>query len=151
MASDDIIKGQKKIASNTIFLYLRLLITIAISLYTARVVLEMLGVDNYGIYNIVGSIVVSFVFINNALMSAIQRFYSYYIGKGNSCSKVFSMSVNLQIILGLGVVVILETIGIWVFNHHLNIPYERRFAASIVYQLSIATFIINFIRIPLST
>lgn len=148
MASDKIIEGQKKIAKNTVFLYLRLLVTIAISLYTARVVLEMLGVDNYGIYNIVGSIVVSFVFINNALMSAIQRFYSYHIGKGNNCSKVFSMSINLQIALGFIVVILLETVGLWVLNNHLNIPEERRYAASIVYQLSIATFIVNFIRIP---
>lgn len=148
MPTEKIIGGQKKIAKNTVFLYLRLLITIAVSLYTARIVLEKLGVENYGIYNIEGSIVVSFVFINNALMSAIQRFYSFHIGKGNNCIKVFSMSINLQIILGLSVVLILETIGLWVFAYHLNIPIERRHAALIVYQLSIATFIVNFIRIP---
>lgn len=148
MSADKIIGGQKKIAKNTVFLYLRLLITIAVSLYTARIVLEKLGVENYGIYNIVGSIVVSFVFINNALMSAIQRFYSYHIGKGDNCIKVFSMSINLQIVLGLSVVLLLETIGLWVFTYHLNIPIDRRHAALIVYQLSIATFIVNFVRIP---
>lgn len=148
MPSPNIIGGQKKIASNTIFLYLRLLITIAVSLYTARIVLDKLGVENYGIYNIVGSIVVSFVFINNALMSAIQRYYSYHIGLGNSCKRVFSMSINLQILLGLIVVLLLETLGLWVFKYHLNIPVEREHAALIVYQLSIATFVVNFIRIP---
>lgn len=148
MQSNNIIGGQRKIAKNTIFLYLRLLITIAVSLYTARVVLDKLGVDNYGIYNIVGSIVVSFVFINNALMSAIQRYYSYHIGMGNNCIRVFSMSINLQLGLGILVVILLETFGLWIFKYHLNIPIERENAALIVYQLSIATFIINFIRIP---
>ena len=140
---------QKTIAKNTVFLYLRMIVVMAVSLYTSRVVLDKLGVDDYGIYNIVGSIVVAFVFVQNSLTSATQRFLSYTKGaKDRSVSSVFSTSIIIHLIILLIVVVLLETVGLWFLNNVIKIPDERRDAATIVYQLSVLTFCVNLLRIP---
>ncbi len=141
---------QKRIAKNTMMLYIRMIIIMVVTLYTTRVVLNVLGETDYGIYNIVGSVVVSMVFIQNALMSATQRFLSYELGLGKdgNVAKVFSSSLNVHFKFLAIIVVILETIGVWFLNHVLDIPSERMLAANIVYQLSILTFCLNLIRIP---
>lgn len=139
---------QKTIAKNTIFLYLRMFVVMIVSFYTSRVVLDKLGVDDYGIYNIVGSVVVSFVFIKNALQSATQRFLSYTKGLGERCSKVFSTSMNIHLTIMFIVVVVLETAGLWFFNNVIQIPFDRREAAQIVYQISILTFCVNLLQVP---
>lgn len=140
---------QKTIAKNTIFLYIRMIVVMVVSLYTSRVVLDKLGVDDYGIYNIVGSIVVAFVFVQNTLISATQRFLSFTKGAGDkSVSSVFSTSVIIHLIILLIVLVLLETIGVWFFYNVIKIPDARRDAAAIVYQLSVLTFCINLLRIP---
>lgn len=141
---------QKRIAKNTVMLYIRMIIIMIVSLYTTRVVLNVLGETDYGIYNIVGSVVVSMVFIQNALMSATQRFLSYEMGlkeKGN-IGRVFSSGMVLHIQFLVIIVVILETIGLWFLNRVLDIPPDRMFAANIVYQFSILTFCLNLVRIP---
>lgn len=140
--------NQKTILKNTIFLYLRMFIVLTVSLFTTRVVLDKLGVENYGIYNIVGSVVVAFTFVNNALTSASQRFYSYALGKEENCTRIFSMSINVQFVMLIILVILLETIGLYFFNNVIEIPEGRRAAADIVYQFSVLTFILNFLRSP---
>lgn len=121
-----------------------------VSLYTTRVILNVLGETDYGIYNIVGSVVVSMIFIQHSLMSATQRFLSYEMGlkdQGN-VAKVFSSSLNLHVKFIVFILVLLETVGLWFLNHVLDIPSDRMLAANIVYQFSILTFCLNMIRIP---
>ena len=140
---------QKTIAKNTIFLYIRMIVVMGVSLFTSRVVLDKLGVDDYGIYNIVGSIVVAFVFVQNSLTSATQRFLSFSKGaKNRDTSSVFSTSMIIHLLILVAVVVLLETVGLWFFEDVIKIPDERRHAASIVYQLTILTFCFNLLRIP---
>ena len=142
--------SQKRIAKNTVMLYIRMIIIMVVTLYTTRVVLHVLGETDYGIYNIVGSVVVSMVFIQNALMSATQRFLSYEMGLGENgdVAKVFSSSLNLHVKFLLIIFVFLETVGIWFLNRVLDIPSDRMLAANIVYQFSIITFCLNLYRIP---
>ena len=142
--------GQKGIMKNTVMLYIRMAVIMLVSLYTTRIILDALGETDYGIYNIVGSVVISLAFIQNALMSSTQRFMSYEIGleeRGNVRS-VFSMSINIHVLFLLISLLILETIGLWFLNNILDIPANRLFAANIVYQLSIATYALNLLRIP---
>lgn len=141
---------QKTIAKNTVFLYIRMIIIMAVALYTTRVVLNVLGETDYGIYNIVGSVVVSMVFIQNSLMSATQRFLSYELGlkEEGDVRKVFSSSLLLHIRFLVFIIVVLETVGLWFLNNILDIPSERMFAANIVFQFSVLTFCLNLIRIP---
>lgn len=141
---------QKRIAKNTVMLYIRMIIIMVVTLYTTRVVLNVLGETDYGIYNIVGSVVVSMIFIQNSLMSATQRFLSYEMGLGENgdVAKVFSSSVNLHLKFLIIIVALLETLGLWFLNKILDIPPDRLYAANIVYQFSIFTFCLNLIRIP---
>ena len=141
---------QKRIAKNTVMLYIRMIVIMIVTLYTTRVVLNVLGETDYGIYNIVGSVVVSMVFIQNALMSATQRFLSYEMGlvDGGNVSRVFSSSLNLHLKFLAIIFVLLETVGLWFLNSVLNIPEDRVIAADIVYQFSILTFCSNLFRIP---
>jgi len=141
---------QKRLAKNTVMLYIRMILIMLVSLYTTRVVLNVLGETDYGIYNIVGSVVVSMIFIQHSLMSATQRFLSYEMGlkdQGN-VSVVFSSSLNLHLKFILIILFLLETVGLWFLNTILDIPSDRLFAANIVYQFSILTFCLNMIRIP---
>ena len=139
---------QKTIAKNTVFLYARMIVIMAISLYTSRVVLDKLGVTNYGIYNIVGSVVVSFTFVKNSVMSAIQRFLSFHIGNKGDVSSVFSISINVIVFFVIIVALLLETLGLWFFNSVLQIPSERYDAALITYHISVLTFCVNLLRTP---
>lgn len=131
-------------------LYIRMAVIMLVTLYISRLVLAELGETDFGIYNIVGSVVVSLVFIQNTLMSATQRFLSYEIGIGDvqSIRRVFSMSLNIHWLFILIVVAFLETLGLWFLNNMLSIPDERMFAANVAYQASIATFALNMLRIP---
>ncbi len=139
---------QKTIAKNTVFLYIRMIVVMAVSLYTSRIVLDRLGVEDYGIYNIAGSVVVSFTFVKSSMASAIRRFLSYEKGLTGNCSSMFSMGVNVQITIIIALLIILETIGLFFFTDVLKIPEARREVALIVYHLSVATFCVNLIRMP---
>lgn len=140
----------KRIAKNTMFLYIRMFIMLFVGLFTSRVVLNALGETDYGIYNIIGGVVVLFSFLNQALTSATQRFLNFNIGKGDfkKVESVFCMSLNSYIILSVIFLIVSETLGLWFVNTQLNIPVERMNAANWVYQFTIITFIINLIRIP---
>ena len=139
-----------RLAKNTILLYGRMIILMLISLYTSRVILNALGVVDYGIYNVVGGVVAMFSMISASLSSAITRFMTYELGKNNSVKLpiVFSTSVNIQIILVLIIICIAETIGLWFLNYHLVIPENRIDAANWCYQFSLITFSINLISVP---
>ena len=127
-----------------------MILIMLVSLYTTRVVLNILGESDYGIYNIVGSVVVSMVFIQYTLISATQRFLSYELGLGDSgdVAKVFSSSLNLHLKFLAILFVIFESIGLWFLNSVLDIPSDRMFAANVVYQFTILTFCLNIIRTP---
>lgn len=142
--------NNRTIAKNTIYLYFRMLLTMAVQLYTSRVVLNVLGVEDYGIYNIVGGVVVLFSFINNSLASATQRFLNFELGRGNivNTQRVFSMSLTIHICVAIVVVLLAETIGLWFLNTQMNIPIERMGAANWVYQFSILTICMSFIQVP---
>lgn len=144
------VSTNKRIAKNTILLYFRMLLIMAVSLYTSRVILRVLGVEDFGLYNIIGGVVVLFSFLNNAMSNATQRFLSYEIGRKDliQLRKTFCMSINAHIIIALILIVLAETIGLWFVNNYLNIPADRIVAAKWVYQFSILTFIFNILRVP---
>jgi len=143
-------QNNKRIAKNTLFLYIRMFIMLAVGLFTSRVVLDALGETDYGIYNIIGGVVVLFSFLNGALTSATQRFLNFNLGRGDfkKVECVFCMSMNSYIILAVVFLLAAETIGLWFVNSMLNIPAERMVAANWVYQFTIVTFIIDLLRIP---
>lgn len=139
-----------RIAKNTIALYTRTILTMLVSLYTSRVVLRELGESDFGIYNVVGGLVVLFSFLQGAMATATQRFLNIELGKNDTAgfNKVFSMSIMTHIAIALIVLILGETIGLWFFETQMNIPADRHYAAQWVYQSSILTCIINILRIP---
>ena len=146
----DISSNNKRIAKNTLMLYIRMLITMIVGLFTSRVVLQALGVEDYGIYNVVGGVVSMFSLLSGSLSAAIGRFITFELGRNDieKLRKVFSSAVTIQILLALIITVFAETIGLWFLNNKLVIPEERMFAAHWVYQLSILTFVISLISVP---
>lgn len=146
----DTSENNKRIAKNTLLLYFRMLLTMAISLYTSRIVLYVLGVEDFGIYNVVGGVVAMFSVISGSLSAAISRFITYELGKGDKekLVRIFSSSVTIQLGLGLIILILAEIIGVWFLNVKMSIPENRMYAANWVFQLSILTFIINLISVP---
>ena len=142
--------NNKRIAKNTIYMYLRMLITMFVSLYTSRIVLQTLGVEDFGIYNIVGGVVVLFTFINSAMASGTQRHLSYELGKGEigNMTEVFSACMHIHLLLSLIVLILAETIGLWFLNTQMNFPIQRMDAVNWVYQFSILGCIASIIRVP---
>ncbi|MBR1639812.1 MAG: oligosaccharide flippase family protein [Treponema sp.] len=143
--------NSKKIAKNTITLYIRQIITMLISFFTVRVTLEQLGVEDYGLNNLVGSIVSMFSFLNGSMGTAVQRFYSYEIGQENQdrLKKVFGTGLYLHLIVAVITFVISEIFALF-FLHKMNIPAERMVAAQIVFQISILTLVLGIITVPFS-
>lgn len=143
--------AQNSIAKNTILLYFRTLCTIIISLYTSRIVLQVLGVNDYGIYQVVGGIssMLSYV-INGSLASGSSRFITFEMGKGErgNVNEVFSSLLTIHIIIGIIVILLSETIGLWFVCHKLVIPSERLNAALFTFQFSILTTIIGITQVP---
>lgn len=140
----------KTVAQNTVFLYIRMLFTMIISLYTSRVILQILGIDDYGIYQAVGGIVGFLSFLNSALSSGTSRFLTYELGAGNidRLKATFSTTLTVHILLALLVVILAETFGLWYFNNKMVIPDNRFVAATWVFHLSIITAIITVISVP---
>lgn len=122
----------------------------AVSLYTSRVILNTLGVEDFGIYNLVGGIVVLFSFFNNAMSASTQRFLNFEMAKNSveAVRRVFSVSMNAHILIAGVIIVLAETVGLWFLNYKLNIPVERMHAANIVYQFSILSFTVNILKVP---
>ncbi len=142
--------NNKRIAKNTLLLYFRMLFMMVVSLYTSRVILNALGVEDFGIYNVLGGVVAMFTVISGSLSAAISRFITYELGKGDQSklNKIFSASVTIQLLLSLIIVVLIESVGVWFLNAKITIPAERMTAANWVLQFSIITFVINLISVP---
>ncbi len=142
--------NNKRIAKNTLLLYFRSILLILISLYTSRVILQSLGVLDYGIYNVVGGVVTMFTMISTSMSSASQRFITYALGEGDfeRLKKVFTTSITLHIIIGILIVLLIEIFGVWFLYAKLNIPDNRLDIAFWVLQLSIFTLFVNIIAVP---
>ena len=130
--------NNKRIAKNTLFLYFRMLFLMGIALYTSRVVLNTLGVEDYGIYNVVGGVVAMFGFLNLSMSSATQRYITFALGKGDKqrLQTIFSTTLQIHTLIA-GIIVLLgETIGLWFLYNKMQIPVDRMDAAFWVFQFS---------------
>jgi len=142
--------NNKRIAKNTLVLYFRMLFSMIVGLFTSRVILNSLGVEDYGIYNVVGGVVATFAIVSGSLSASVSRYITYELGTGNTgeLKKVFSSAVTIQFFLVLVIFLIAETVGLWFLNTQMLIPEHRLHAANWVYQFSFITFAINLISIP---
>lgn len=142
--------NNKRIAKNTIFLYLRTLLVMVVSLYTSRVVLQVLGVEDYGVYQVVGGLVAMFSVISSSLSSAISRFITFEIGTGNKekLKRIFATSIVIQICISVLVVVAVEIVGLWFMQTKMQVPEGRMNAAEWVLHCSLITFCINLLSTP---
>lgn len=142
--------NNKRIAKNTMMLYVRMLFSMLVSLYTSRVILQTLGVEDYGIYNVVGGVVSMFSMISSSLSSAISRFMTFELGKGDKqkLKIVFSTSINIQVLISFIVVVLVEIVGVWFLNNKMVIPADRLEAANWIFQFSLVTFVVGLISVP---
>ena len=140
----------KRIARNTLILYVRLAVATGISLYTSRIILQTLGVVDYGIYGVVGGIVTLFTFLNSSMAGSTSRFLTFELGRGNQVrlNETFVSAFILHVIIALVIVLVAETVGLWFLVHQLVIPPERLQAAHWVYQLSIVAMVINVTQVP---
>ncbi len=135
---------------NTLFLFLRMGVVLVLNLYISRLVLETLGFDDYGLYNVVAGVVSFLTFLNTALTNATSRYITYELGAGNAekLNQTYSMAVNTHVILALVVFVLMETAGVWFVNCHLVIPPDRVVAANWCFQFSLLLFCATIIRVP---
>ncbi len=146
----DAASNNQRIAKNTIILYIRMFFLMAVNLFTSRVVLMVLGVSDYGIYNAVGGLVTMFSVLSSSLANAVSRFLTFELGKGDmeKLKRVFATSVNVQILLATSVTVIALIAGGWFLNVKMNIPDGRMVAANWVLVCSILSFAINILSVP---
>ena len=141
----------KRIAINSIVLYIRMIVVMLIALYTSRVVLKALGVDDYGLYNVVGGVVSLFAFLRTSMEQATQRFLNFEMGKGDgNLNNVFCVSLTIHILIALVCLILTETVGLWFLNTYINIPLDREMAANVVYQCVILSLCTTIITVPYS-
>lgn len=142
--------NNRRIIKNTLFLYMRMFVILIISLFTSRVVFRTLGIDNYGIYNVVGSIIVFFTFITDGLLGATKRFITAELAIGNeqSLKHVFTTALNAHFLIAAMILIAGETIGVWFLNNMINIPDERMLAANVVFQFSVLSSVLMIIQSP---
>lgn len=140
----------KRMAKNTGLLYFRMLLTMAVTLYTSRVVLQTLGVDDFGIYNVVAGFVMMLGFLHGAMSSATQRFLAFELGKpgDKDMRGIFSMSLNIHILIALFVLILGETIGLWFLKNYMTIPIDRMLAAEWVFHLALLSFMVTIVSVP---
>ena len=143
-------ENTKRIAKNTLLLYGRMLLIMSVSLYTSRVVLNALGVEDYGVYNVVGGIVTMFTFLNVALNSSTQRYITFYLGKGNDnkLQEVFSNCIFIHAMFAVIIILLSETIGLWFLYNKMVIPLERMNAAFWVFQMSVVATVVLILGAP---
>lgn len=144
------VDNNKRIAKNTLMLYFRMLVMMVVTFFTSRVILSTLGVEDFGIQNVVGGFVTMFSMLSGSLSTAISRFITFELGKGDlkKLATVFSTGVNIQIGMSLVVVVVAEAVGIWFLNAKMNIPVDRLDAANWVFQCAILTFVLGLLSVP---
>ena len=140
----------KRIAKNTLLLYFRQILIMLVSLYTGRVVLNVLGVDDFGIYNVVGGIVMMFSFVTGTMATASQRFLSYDLAKDDPVRlrQTFALIVLSYVVLSLVTIALSESLGVWFLNTHMSIPAERMESANWVLQFSILSFVASIMSAP---
>lgn len=149
MAEQITSSNSKRLVNNTFSMYVRMLFLMFISFYTSRVVLQTLGTTDFGIYNIVGGIVVLFTFVNSAMTTGTQRHLSYELGKPDgNFNRIFSACMNIHIGLAILIVFFAETIGLWFLNNKMNFPLDRMSAVNWVYHFSVLSCVFQVIRVP---
>jgi O-antigen/teichoic acid export membrane protein len=143
-------QNNQRIAKNTLLLYFRMMLIMLVSLYTVRVVLNTLGVLDFGIYNVVGGVVVMFSFLSNTMASASQRFFAFDIGRNDmpQLKRTFSMTIIIYLIIAVIILLLAETVGLWFLNTQMVIPPDRMEAANWIYQFSILSFLVTIMIIP---
>lgn len=148
--SNKISENNKRIAKNTLLLYIRMLLTMVITLYTSRVIISTLGVIDFGIYNVIGGVITALSFFTAAMAGATQRFLSYAIGQNDvmALKDIFAGCLKLHLLIALLFVLLSETVGLWFINTMLVIPQEKIYAANWIYQFTIISFIITIICVP---
>lgn len=142
--------SNKRIARNTSILYFRMLIIMGITLYTSRVVLRILGFEDFGIYNVLAGVILMFTFINSAMSNGTSRYIAFELGRGNSeqLKKIFSATLSIHIVISFVILVLAETIGLWFVYHKLSIPPDRMDAALWVYHFSVISCMITLTQVP---
>ncbi len=142
--------NNKRIAKNTIVLCLRMLFTMAVTLYTSRVVLSALGIVDYGIHNVVGGVVAMFSVLNSSMVTSTQRYLTFSLGGDDSdkLKRVFSLSLTIHFFIGIAVVFLVEVVGVWFLNNKLQIPEDRLGAANWVLQMSVIALFFNILQVP---
>ena len=144
------IVNQKQIAKNTFLLYVRMGVIMLISLQVSRYIIKALGEANYGLYGAVGGIVIGFSFLNGVISSACNRYFAIELGKNdlNALHKVFCLNVTIFIGVGILILLLAETVGLWYLNSKLVFPPDRSAAVNWVYQFSVLSFMVNMMSIP---
>lgn len=142
--------NNKRIAKNTILLSIRMVFVLLLGLYTTRVTLKALGVDDFGIYNVVCGFVSMFTFLNTSMSNGIQRFFNFELGKNgiDGARKVYVTSLVVQVLLLIVIVLLTETFGLWYLHNKMVIPPERFVAAQWIFQFSILSFILIIMQVP---
>lgn len=148
--SSNNIQNNKRIAKNTLYLYIRMFFTLGVGLYVSRVVLRVLGASDFGLYNVIGGVLTMFTMFSAALTVGTNRFLAFAIGEkdDNKLEKTFSLALYLHILLALIILLLLETIGLWFLKTQMNIPEGREIAAFWVFQFSIFVFALNLAQVP---
>lgn len=143
-------ENTRRIAKNTLMLYARMLFGMLVSLYTSRVVLEALGVEDFGIYNVVGGLVSMFSLISGSLSSSVSRFLTFELGRGDSekLGRIFSTAVWIFVAISVVVLLLAESLGLWFLNAHMTIPASRMVAANWVFHLTVAGFMLSLLTVP---
>lgn len=134
-----------RLAKNSIYMYMRMVVVMLVSLYTSRIILQNLGIEDFGIYNVVGSIVVMFNSLKFIFTSSTQRYINYELGKGNqnALNLVFNLSLKINLLIGVVFFILVEIVGLWFINTHINVPENRLFAAQFVFQVSVISAIFS--------
>lgn len=142
--------NNQKLAKNTVFLYIRMIVVMLITFFSTRILLSTLGIDDFGIYNVVCGFVTMFSFLNTSMANGVQRFYSFAIGKNDpkSISKIFTLAAIIQLIIAIIIIVIVETVGIWYLYNKMNISANRVFAAFWVFQNALLSLFFVILTVP---
>ena len=141
----------KRIAKNTVVLYIRMIVVLLITLYTSRVVLKALGVNDFGLYGVIGGVVGLFAFLKTSMGKATQRFLNVeMVAENGDLKTVFRTSLTIHFLIAMVILMLAETVGLWFLNAKINIPEGREFAANVIYQTTIVSLCISMIEIPFS-
>lgn len=144
-------KNTKRIVKNTLLLYMRSIIVMLIALYTSRVVLQSLGIEDFGLYNVVGGVVALFSFLRTSMTKSTQRFLNVEMTKPDGqMNKTFCVSLNIHLAIAFVTLVVTESIGLWFLNTYIQIPAGREFAANVIYQSTIISLIVTIVSVPYS-